>query len=91
MQTITVKRFKVTNTKPVRFQAVAYYGCKGPVLSEHALGGASREENCKLAAAQLAISLGWKGRMIGGDIGGVNGGCNMLFVFDDPSSPSFEL
>lgn len=83
MQIITVKFFPVTNTKPARFQAFTSSGLKGAILSEHALGGDSYAENCKLAARQMAVSLRWSGEWVGGEVGGAN---SMVFVCCDPKN-----
>lgn len=83
MQTITVKYFPVTNTKPARYQAVTSSGLKGPIVSGDRLGGSSREDNMLRAARARARALGWTGEWVGGDIGGTS---KMIFVCCDPEN-----
>lgn len=57
MQSITIKYFPATNTKPARVQAVTSSGLRGRIAAP---------EHSKLLARELAEGLGWKGRWFEG-------------------------
>lgn len=66
MQTIETYYLPVTNTKPLRVIAVASGGLRGKPISANNISGDSVETVHAAVAKGLRDSLGWEGKMIGG-------------------------
>lgn len=84
MQAIQTKYLGPTNTRGDRHKAACWAGSV-TVPMDWTLDA---HDNHKRAAMALCAKLGWGGRMVGGTLLKSN---TMVWVFDDKSSPSFEI
>jgi len=89
MQAIQTKFHPPTNTRGARYKATCRAGSV-TVSCDYSLND---ENNHKIAAMALCAKLGrvvpHYGRMVGGTLS--DRGWDMVWVFDDKSSPSFQI